>query len=152
MSHSAALATGLSVDSADWTRTDLRILARVTSGLFDGLEVRGRDSTVPGLVGQVPRLRLGHQRIIVAQGIVNGTGTDEADGRADLLATRAAMDVLMSPDQDPYDLIVTMEDGSTATISARPQRIEWGPDDIPAFREFTAYWLSVAPHWTFEGS
>ena len=151
MSHSPAIATGLTVDGADWTRTDLGILARVTDGLFDGLEVRGRDTVVPALVGQIPRLRLGDTRVIKAEGMVMGVGVDEAAQRAALLATRIAIDALMRPDQDPYDLVVTNEDGSTATIEARPLRVEWGSDRLPSFREFTAYWRSVVPDWTFDG-
>jgi hypothetical protein len=150
MTHSGAYSTGLTADGTDLTRTDRRILARVTAGLFDGLEVRGTDTTVPGLAGQIPRNRLGHQRIIVAEGMVMGAGADEAAQRADFLALRQTIFALMRGDQDPYVIVHTNEDGSTYTIEARPLRVEWGEDGIPSYRTMLLYWLAVEVDWTFE--
>jgi hypothetical protein len=156
MTHLGVYSTGLTVDGVDWTRTDLRILARVTTGLHDGLEVRGVDYTIPGTAGQVPFGRMANQLTITAEGLVMGQGADEAAQRADFLATRRTIYDLMRGDRDPYTLEVTLEDGSTATIDARPLRVEWGPEVIPTYREFIAYWLavgdatgSVSPEWTF---
>lgn len=144
MPHSPGWSTGLTVDGDDWTSTDLRILARIVSGLHDSLEVRGVDYTVPGAAGQVPFPRLAHQRMISAEGMIMGAGADEAAQRADHLALRRQLDATMRGDRAPYTLVHTAEDGATtATIEARPLRIEWGPDTIPAYREFIAYWLAV---------
>jgi hypothetical protein len=158
VTHSGVYSTGLTVAGDDWTRTDGRIFARVTSGLYDGLEVRGVDYTIPGTAGQVPFGRLAHQRMIAAEGMVMGAGADESAQRADFMVLCRALGDTMRGDHDPYTIVVTLEDGSTATISARPLRIEWGPDDLPTYREFLAYWLAVgdasaptAPDWVFSG-
>lgn len=159
MVQSVAFSTGATVDGDDWTRTDLKIVGRFTAGIFDGLEVRGQDATIPSSAGQVPLNRKAHQRIIRYEGMVMGSGSTEAAQRADFLASRIAIDGKMRGDQDPYTLTVTLEDGSTATIEARPLRVEWGPDNLPTYVEFIAYWLAVGdasaatpPDWTFGGS
>lgn len=156
MSHSVAFSTAAVVDGDDWTREDLKIVGRFTAGIFDGLEVRGQDATIPSSPGQVPLNRKAHQRVIRYEGMVMGAGAAEADQRADFLASRIAIAGKMRGDLDPYTLEAVLEDGSSATIEARPLRVEWGPDNLPSYIEFIAYWLAVgdasaatAPDWDF---
>lgn len=143
MSHSPVFPTGLTVDTADWTRTDGRIWARITRGFHDNLEARGQDVTVPGLAGQRPMARRAHQRLVEATGMVLGTGATEQAAREDFLTLRAAMFAQMRPDAGPYQVDHTDESGTVWSITARPLRIEWGGPELPSYREFVAYWLAV---------
>lgn len=151
MSHSPAIDRGITANSVDLTRTDLRILARITSGLYGGLAVRGVDTIVPGLTGRVPRNRRGDYRTITAEGPILGLGVDEAAQRADLEATLGAMDDLMRADLDPYTIVVVLMGGGTATITARPTAFD--PVDGPAPSLVTGRWewVSVTPDWEFSG-
>lgn len=149
MSHAAFIDRGITANSVDLTRTDLRILARLTSGLYGGLSYRGTDTVVSQLVGRVPRPRKGDFRPITAEGPILGLGADEAAQRTDVEATLAAMDVLMRSDQDPYDVVVTLMDGTTATISARPTNFDVVDTDAPACKECRWEWVSVDPDWVF---
>lgn len=149
MSPSAAYSTSLVVDGDDWTRSDFRILMRVTHGLWDGLEVRGTDTTVPSRPGQIARSRVANSRIIPAEGSVNGEGADEAEQRADFLALRQYIDSKMRGDLPRYEIEVTLEDGSTASIMVQPLRVEWINDQIPSRSDLVTYWLATdPPDWT----
>lgn len=121
---------------------------RITQGRHDSLTVRGTDTVVPSLAGQIPRLRVADSRIIVGQGFVQGAGSTEADQRADFLGIRQAIDALMRGDQVRYVLEQTDEDGSVWTITVQPLRVEWDQNDaIPSRRDLACYWLSVDPDW-----
>lgn len=142
MSHSG-VATAITADGVDLTRSDGKIIFRITRGLDEVPEVRGTDTIVPSLQGRIPRDRRLDRLIIEAEGMVMGTGADESAQRADFVSSMEAIRDVMNPVQDPYVLSITREDGTTRTIMARPQNIVWEDDFIPTYREGTLQWESV---------
>lgn len=89
-------------------------------GLDDAPEVRGEDTTLPTATGQVPRNRVWDHRTIELQGFIAGVGASEAEQRADLRALLESYRTLFDPTRSPATLSIELEDGGTATISARP--------------------------------
>lgn len=154
MTHSPAYPTGLTVDSIDLTRTDLRIMFRIVSGgPEDVWETRGDDTVIPTSHGRFPRNRQRDELVIVAEGYVQGDGIDEAAQRSDFLGIRLDIRALMEPTQDPYTLVHTDETGSEWTIEARPLNVLWSKDDgIPARRGASLEWLAVEDDWQASGS
>jgi len=146
--------TSLVADGVDLTRTDRRLLFRVTRGLDEVPEVRGSDTIVPSLNGRIPRSRRLDRMVIEAAGYVMGAGATEALQRSDYRALMETLRDLMNPVQDPYDIVVTVEDGTTRTITARPQNLVTDSDDgIPQFRRVSLQWESVdAADWGVAGS
>lgn len=148
MTHNAAVPTGILANGTDLTRTDGRIIFRITRGLDDVPEVRGEDVVIPRAPGRFATNRRMDRLIIEAEGFVMGTGLDESTQRSDFRTSIEILRDVMNPTHDPYNLVVTVEDGSTRTITARPMNIVWGDDDIPTFREGTLQWESVdASDW-----
>lgn len=135
--------TQAEVNGADWTSLSGGIVMRFTQGVYDGLNPRGVDYTIPGVEGQVPFPRYADTVDIVGEGFVIGNGSTEADQREDFRDNRATVFAAMRGDQDPYTLVHIEEDGTRLTCQARPLRVEWGPDTIPSYREFTAFWTNV---------
>jgi hypothetical protein len=153
MTHSAASATGLTANSVDLTRTDLKIMMRVThGGPFDVWSTRGRDTIIPGAHGQVARNRKRDRLIIIAEGFIMGDGANEAAQRADIVATYASLHTLMEPTQAPYTLVYTDEAGGEWEIEARPVNILYSPDNLPTYREASAEWLAIDTDWVGPGS
>lgn len=147
--------TSLVANGVDLTRSDGRILGRVTRGLIESPDVRGRDTVVPALAGRVPRNRIADRLVIEWTGHVMGAGDDEQEQREDFRDLIDSIRALMDPTSDPYELVVTMEDSSTRTITARPtpNGIVPGDDDIPSYRLLSLQWESVdAADWVAGGS
>ncbi len=153
MAH-PAYPTSLVANSVDLTRSDGRILMRVTRGLNEIPEVRGEDTIIPSAAGRVARDRVADRMVIEAEGMVMGSGADEDAQRADFRSLVADIRALMYPTQAPYELVVTLEDGvSTVAITARPINVVWGDDDIPSYRKLSCQWESVdASDWVALGS
>ena len=84
MSYSG-VATAITADGVDLTRSDGKIIFRVTRGLDEVPEVRGVDTIVPSLQGRIPRDRRLDRLIIEAEGMVMGTGASETAQRAGTL-------------------------------------------------------------------
>lgn len=89
------------------------IFLEIAQGLDELPEVRGVDTVVPSLPGRVAGSRVLDRLSILLEGVV--TGATESDYRASMLALRALFD----PTLALRDLVATLEDGSTATVSAR---------------------------------
>lgn len=152
MTHSAAYATGLMANGTDLTRTDLRILMRVTSGLGEVWEVRGRDTIIPSAHGQTARNRKRNRLVIVAEGMIQGDGATRDLQEIDFVTLQDIIRDLMDPTQSPYTLEVTREDGSQVSITARPINVMWGDDDIPTYRTLSCEWLAIGADWVASGS
>lgn len=131
----------------DLQRSDLRIHLDIVSGLNDGLEVRGTDTVVPGLAGQVPRDRKANVRHIVLAGWIQGTGTTEVERQADYQSSCDLLEATFSLVADPDTLQGTARDGSSRSIEARPTNLVW--DDEPAMGvcHITVMLDSVEPDW-----
>ena len=145
--------TSLVADGVDLTRSDARILGRVVRGLNELPEVRGKDTIIPGASGRVPRNRKLDRLMVEWEGMVMGAGVDEDAQREDFRDLVDSIRTLMNPVQDPYELVVTVEDGSTRSITARPVNVVWGPDDIPSYRTASLQWEAIdAADWGVAGS
>lgn len=132
----------------------LRLSLRIVHGLDDGLQVRGTDNTIPSLDGQVPRIRVAHQRIIEIEGYAFGTGANETAQRNDMVDLLDELAALFDPTKMPQTLTVTRMDGSTRSIEARPldDLIVTDVVSVPACRAIAVSLLSVDPNWTTGGS
>jgi len=152
MAH-AAVATAIVANGTDLTRSDGRLIFYVTRGLDEVPEVRGEDTIVPSLNGRIPRSRRLDRFPIEAMGWVMGAGSGETAQRTDFVSLMESLRDLMNPVVDPYNIVVTREDGTTRTITARPLNIVWDPIVIPTFRSGTLQWESVdAADWGVAGS
>jgi hypothetical protein len=145
--------TSIVVDSVDLTRSDGRLLFRITRGLNEVPEVRGQDVVVPGRSGRIARNRKLDRLPIEATGMVMASGASESLRLADFRSLVETLRDLMNPVQDPYEIVATVEDGTTRTITARPQNIVWGDDTIPGYQTASLAWESVdAADWGVAGS
>ena len=145
--------TSLVANGVDLTRSDGRILGRVVRGLNEVPEVRGKDTLIPSRSGMVPRNRKLHRLVIEWEGHVMGDGATEADQREDFRDLMDSLRTLMNPVLDPYELVITVEDGTTRSITARPINLLPGPDDLPSYRAVSLQWESVdAADWGVTGS
>src|SRR3954471_1914411 len=70
---------------------------RITSGLYNGLQVRGTDWTIPSMAGQIPLTRVGHQRIIEIEGWLFGAGSTESAMRDDMVDLLHDIEALFNP-------------------------------------------------------
>lgn len=132
----------------------IRLFLRIVSGLYDGLQVRGTDDTIPSAEGQVPRARVGHQRIIELDGWCSGTGANETAQRGDMVDLLDELAALFNPRKMPQTLSATRMDGSVVEIEARPMDDLHIVDTqgIPTYRSVSVSLLSVSPDWSAAGS
>lgn len=124
-----------------------RIVLRCVRGLDDAPEVRGEDTVIPSAEGRVPRNRVWDRRVIELYGFVAGTGASETAQRADVRSALETLRTLFDPTGDPATLVVTLEDGSTATISARPINMVLDDGRIPTYREVSVELEAVEDDW-----
>lgn len=101
----------------DIQASDFSILLQLTHGINEVPKVRGVDTVVPGRVGRRAGTRMLDLLSIFLEGVV--LGDDVADFRANMLALRTLFD----PTRTPAALVATLEDSSTATVTARPLNI-----------------------------
>ena len=130
---------------------DLVVYLVVTQGLNDPAEPRGEDVLVPNLDGMIERPRRPHRRRIVLSGFVRGTGDDVAEAQAAFRTLMRALLDIYSPSRLPADLILEpLEDGGTATISARPLTFEPVERVVSEWVDLTITLESVQPEWVYE--
>jgi len=137
---------GVSVQDTDG------LFLEIVLGLYDGLDVRGDDVTVPYLAGRVPRARRAHTRRILLVGWCRGSGATEDLRRLDYRANRENMELLFALDAMPATLEVTYSDLSTRTISARTLNIIPTPQIPAEFADISIELLSTDPNWVGSGS
>jgi hypothetical protein len=116
---------GLIYSGTDLQESDLTIFFEIDRGLDEVPSVRGTDTVVPALAGRIERNRVNDVLPIVLRGFVRAdpTLTDATLIRADFRTRMRALRLLFAPDGGRQDLIATLEDGDTATISALPMNI-----------------------------
>ena len=140
--------TDLEFDSVPLQRDDLSVVLEIKRGLGGVPTVRGSDQIVPGRSGRIPRARVADVTAIELEGVLEGTGPDDASRRADLVALREEMRALFDGTKDPAPLSCVLEDGSTATIDVRVvPPILW--DELPGYVvRVNVAMESVDPDWT----
>jgi hypothetical protein len=143
---SAAAVIGLTYRGTDIQALD-GLWLEIVRGLDDIPTVRGRDTTVPGRAGRIPRNRIGDRLELELEGWIAGVGATEALARADYRTNVIAMQVLFDPRLAPGALVATLEDGSVQTINARtlPGMIVDGPE--PTQKTVNVVLESVDPDW-----
>ena len=112
---------GLSYDSETLTRADLRWWGQIVSGLHDGLETRGSETTIPKSPGVIARTRRRHMRHVVLSILIQGDwamGLEAA--RADARNAQLELEELFDPTRSAADLVATLENGELATLLCRP--------------------------------
>lgn len=143
---------GLTYDSTDLQDADLGLFLQIVHGLNETPEVRGTDWIVPGAAGRVPYPREADVlRIELGDGWVMGTGSTHGDQMADFRDTVKALRELFDPTRDPATLTALLENGDTATISARPQGASLIVNEVvPSLFAYVSVVLeSVDPDWVF---
>lgn len=143
---SGAAVIGLTYDGTDIQQADYGIFLEIVRGLNEPPQVRGIDTVVPGLPGRVPRNRVVDVLTLELRGFVTG------DGRAAFRANAATVRALFYPTNDPAVLVATLEDGSTATITARALPTQLWGQVVPEFATVSIELESVDPDWEFETS
>lgn len=113
----ATAAIGLTYASTDIQDSDFGRFLELVQGLNETPQVRGVDTVIPGRAGQVAGSRIFHRLPILLEGVV--LGTSNSNFRTLMLALRT----LFAPDRTPAALVATLEDSSTATVTARPLNI-----------------------------
>jgi hypothetical protein len=120
---------------------------QIVRGLNEVAEVRGQDTIIPGTAGRTARNRIADRRAIELRGWVFGAGATDALQRASFRDTIQALQTLFSPTAAAGNLVATLEDGTTATISARSLNMVFSGDD-PSFRYLSVELESIAPNWS----
>lgn len=129
-----------------------RLTIRCVRGLDDSFEVRGTDTIIPTAAGRVARNRVRDRRVIELAGHVMGTGDTEDAQRLDVRAALEELRALFDPTSTPGSLVVALEDGGTATITARPLNMIAGDDPIPTWRQVSIELEAVGADWVIEPS
>jgi hypothetical protein len=144
----AVAVIGLTYDGTDVQQSGFGIFLEIVRGLNETPEVRGTDTVVPGRAGRIARNRVADRLPIELRGIVMGNGANEAAQRADFRTNVLALRALFSSSRVPANLVATLEDGSTATISARPlPGMLWDEQVASLFANVSVELESVDPEW-----
>lgn len=144
--------TGCVYDGQDLQANDLSIDLEVIVGLDEVAEVRGTDTTIPSKAGRRARNRVKDRRSIELGGWLQGVGEFESVRMASYRQIVAFLQTLFDPARDPATLSVPLEDGTTATISARPLVIVYGDRPLPGVCRISVSLESIDPDWAYSGS
>lgn len=138
----------LTYKGTDLQRSDYTVFLEIVRGLDEVTDVRGQDTVIPSLAGRVARNRVADRRSIELRGWVSGTGATEELARSSYRTLVKELQTLFSPTAAAGNLVATLEDGTTATISARSLSIMWGDPVVPSHRPLSVELESIAPNWT----
>lgn len=131
----------------------VRICLRLTSGLYSGLAVRGKDVLVPGLAGRIAGNRVRDRRTLEVEGFVQGVGSTEDARRADFETAMQTVDGLFDPTLAAGTLVVALQGGGTASIQARtlPETLE-ADAAIPSRLDLKFRLEAIGADWSIDGS
>lgn len=127
-------------------RTPPTVWLDVAEGLFERYKVRGGDVLVPGSTGKIEGSTFVPDELaIVLKGWIKGTSW------SNYWTLVKEMRTLFDPAAGYGTLSVPLDDGTTATISARPTAlIPDGDEAIGAARLWSVQLVAVdPPDWTF---
>lgn len=113
---------GVAYDGVDVQLADLSIFLEIKSGLDATPSVRGTDVIVPQLAGRIAGNRVNDTLIVSLEGWVRAdpTTTTTATARTSCQAKRATVRALFASNRARANLVATLPDATTKTISARP--------------------------------
>jgi hypothetical protein len=141
---------GLTVDATDVQQFPFGIFLELVRGLNEPPRVRGVDTVVPGLAGRIARNRTGDGFILELHGYVAGLGTSGYAQGASWRDQVNTFRVLFDPTQDPVGVVATLEDGSTATCSARTLPTVVWVQRAPTCAEVSVEMESLDTDWVIE--
>jgi len=112
----------LTFDGIDLQRSDLQVFLEIVHGLNETPSVRGTDTIVPGLAGRIEGNRINDVLPITLEGLVRAdpTTTTTSAAIASFRDNMQSIRTLFASNRARANLVATLEDGTTATISARP--------------------------------
>jgi hypothetical protein len=112
----------LTFDGIDLQRSDLQVFLEIVHGLNETPSVRGTDTIVPGLAGRIEGNRVNDVLPITLEGLVRAdpTTTTTSAAIASFRDNMQSIRTLFASNRARANLVATLEDGTTATISARP--------------------------------
>ena len=141
---------GLTYDGEDIQLADFSIYLWVQNGLNEVPTVRGVDTVVPGKPGRSARNRENDVLPIVLSGSVmsDPTETDQDAARATFRNRMLLIRSLFASNRLPADLVAELENGDTATISARPMNI-LVPQQIEGVYASLSIELEGLDDWTY---
>lgn len=149
MSNAVAV-VGLTFRGVDIQRGDFGIFLEIVRGLEELPETRGKDTIIPALAGRMYRNRVVDRLMVELRGMVVGNGSSESVARSDLRTNMDFLRALFDPTLAPGDLVATLENGLTRTITARPLNI-LKQQRIPTMYDVSVELESVAFSQTIGG-
>jgi hypothetical protein len=120
---SAISTVGLTYDGSDLQSSDLSLYLKVVRGLWETPSVRGDDTVVPALAGRAEGSRVNDLLKIELRGWVRADpdlDSDHEDAVDSVQASLLLLRTLFASDRERADLVATLRDGTTRTVSARP--------------------------------
>lgn len=136
----------LQVDSVDVQDSDPGIFLEIVRGLNETPMVRGTDTIVPSRPGRIAGDRVEDSLALELVGLVIGVGATEALARASFAALRQTVRELFRRNRAPFEIAATLEDGTVATINARPLNTIWNRVG-PTYYQVSIELESVDPDW-----
>jgi hypothetical protein len=141
----------LTYGGVDLQRSDLSLHLDISEGLNDGLRVRGKDTVVPSLAGNMPRNRVADVRDIRLTGWAQGGGATEVERLAAWQALRDELEELFTTVGEAVDRIQTLEgialDGSTRSIDCATEVVLWTPSEAFAAGVIAVQLVATTPTW-----
>lgn len=144
---SSVAVIALTVNGTDVQQDPMGIFLELVRGLNEPPRVRGVDTIVPGLAGRIARNRVSDGFTLELRGFVAGNGDDEAEQRADFRVLVNAFRALFDPTADPVEVVATLEDGSTATCTARALPTAVWDQVMPALARASVEMESLDADW-----
>lgn len=144
---------GLTYAGVDLQESDLQVFLQIRTGLNETPAVRGSDTVVPGLAGRVEGNRVNDVLSIELVGFVRAdpASVDRAAAKSSFRANILWLRTLFASNRARADLVATLEDGSTQSISARPLSMIWN-ESVQG--EFSAVSIDLEGYddWAVAGS
>jgi hypothetical protein len=137
---------GLTYDGTDIQAADFGVFLELVRGLNEPPAVRGVDLIVPSRAGRIVRNREADALTIELRGYVMGSGSTEALQRISFRTNAKIVRALFDTSAEPADLVASLEDSTTATISARTLNSIWDQTD-PWTAAVSIELESVDPEW-----
>lgn len=139
----------ITFDGTNLQPTDLSFCFWIVSGLNETPEVRGVDVTVPALAGRIESNRMNDVLPLVLEGFVRAdpSTTTTAAAQSSYRTKAKLIRALFASNRARANLVATLEDGTTATISARPlSGIIW-KEEIPSEYATVSIELEGSGNW-----
>lgn len=123
-----------------------RLIFRLSRGLYDSPEVRGRDTVIPGTAGRTVRSRVRDRRVVELEGHIFGVGATDALQQADVESALESLRTLFSPTRAVANLVIATSTG-TKTIACRPLNMVVDEGEAVVYRHVSVELEAVGADW-----